>query len=161
MAGEYSKYIKAAALRHQISPQLIAAVIHQESSGNSAAMRYEPHFFRKHFLGKTPASVKLTGYVSKLASFQTELNGRATSWGLMQTLGETARCFGFKGEFFTELCLNPELNIQIGSKYLAHCLEKAGWDTAKGLLIWNGGGNKEYPGEVIANLQAGHGDYLL
>lgn len=134
-----------------INPQLIAAIIWQESRANPFAMRYEPAFFDKYIKDK-----KLTGFIPsfKLISESTERNARATSFGLMQVMGATAREVGFEATFLSELC-DVQNGIEVGVKVLKAKLAKANDDIMKALLLYNGGGNKDYPREVMAHIDSG------
>ena len=134
-----------------INPQLIAAIIWQESRANQYAMRYEPAFFDKYIQNK-----KLTGFIPnfKNVSEATERMARATSFGPMQVMGATAREHGFEGTFLTELC-NAQTGIEMGVKVLKAKLVKANDDINKALLLYNGGGNKDYPREVLAHIDSG------
>lgn len=127
--------------------ELISAVIWQESRGNPYAFRYEPGFYIKYIDGK-----KLTGFVPSfnLVSEKSERHGRATSWGLMQVMGATARENGFEGTFLAELC-DPETNIYVGARILKKLIDKHD-SSQKALLAYNGGSNKEYPAEVFQHL---------
>jgi soluble lytic murein transglycosylase-like protein len=152
-----SKLIVDAAKQTGISPNLLAAVIHQESAGQIYAVRYEPNFFDKYVKPKTRQT--LQGHVPRLCSLETERRMRATSFGLMQIMGQVARERGFKGEFLTEL-LDPAANIKWGSEFLQTLLLKyEGTDRA--LLRWNGGGNPDYAKEVLGHIDSGECHYLL
>lgn len=140
-----------------ISPMLMAAVIHQESSGNPWAVRYEPAFERRYLSSKTRSS--LEGYVPKLCTLDTEIKMRATSYSLMQILGQVARERGFKGEFLTEL-LDPKVNLKWGAEYLQTLLLKH-QNTEKALLRWNGGGDPDYGKKVLSHIDSGACHYLL
>lgn len=134
--------------------KLVSAVIWQESRGNPWATRYEPDFYRRYLQGKQLKS--LAGYVHLTdgRSEITELKERSTSFGLMQIMGQTARESGFKVNELTVL-LDPMVNIEMGTKILAYKIRKKDGDIHKGLLAWNGGGNIEYPNEVIKWLESG------
>lgn len=140
-----------------VSPMLLAAVIHQESSGNVWAVRYEPAFERRYLSNKTRHS--LEGYVPKLCTLDSEIKLRATSFSLMQILGQVARERGFKGEFLTEL-LDPKTNLKWGSEYLQTLLLKH-QNTEKALLRWNGGGDPDYGKKVLKHIDTGDCHYLL
>lgn len=140
-----------------ISSALIAAVIHQESRGQVYAIRYEPGFYRKYLEKKTRE--QLIGFVPSAASLDTELYGRACSYGLMQVMGNTMRERGFKGQFLTEL-LDPATNIRLGSEFLQTLLLRHK-TTEKALQRWNGGGNPEYAKQVLAHLDSGAAHYLF
>jgi soluble lytic murein transglycosylase-like protein len=79
--------IKAA--EFDVDPDLIEAFVMTESSGNPKATRYEPNFYKAYI---QPLLVKqlLTPM---------EAIDRATSWGLMQIMGQTARERGFNSPF--------------------------------------------------------------
>ncbi len=140
-----------------VSPTLLAAVIHQESAGNPYAVRYEPGFFKRYVETKTRKT--MLGYVPVRCSFETEARLRATSFGLMQIMGQVLRERGFKGEFLTE-ALDPKTNIKWGSEFLQTLLLKH-QDTEAALLRWNGGGNKNYGKEVLGHIDSGACHYLL
>lgn len=53
----------------------------------------------------------------------TELWGQRQSWGLMQVMGATAREYGFKGDFLSELC-DPYLGLKYGMIHLRTLLKR-------------------------------------
>lgn len=117
-----------------VDPVLVCAVCEKESSWRPDATRFEPAF--------------LQHYVLKLKLSADESKGRATSWGLMQIMGEVAREEGFGGEF-SEL-LQPEIGLQAGIRHLKRYLDLAHGDVEAALLHWNGGADKKYPAAVLA-----------
>jgi soluble lytic murein transglycosylase-like protein len=143
--------------RYGLPTFLVEAIIDQESSGNPWAIRFEPAFHRTYVLNKPyetfwPCSTK------------TEGEARATSWGLMQVMGQTARELGFTGPFLSELC-DPSVGIDLGCRYLAELAErfpgpKYGWDAV--CAAYNGGPgavqssvlfkNPEYPEKIRERL---------
>jgi soluble lytic murein transglycosylase-like protein len=139
---------------HNLDPKLVGAVIWQESRGRPFANRYEGGFYRKYLQAKKLKD--LPGYVPLAhgRSELTEIKDRATSFGLMQVMGQTAREYGFKFNELTVL-LDPMVNVEIGTKILADKIRKKGGDIHKGLLAWNGGNNLEYPNEVMKWLESG------
>lgn len=132
-----SDIVKAAARRHGIDPALVCAVVEQESDWNPWAMRHEPAFLSK--------------YVESLKLPVTESIARATSWGLMQVMGQVARELGFTGPL-VELC-DPEVGVEYGCRKLEHALQVAGGDKAKALLVYNGGADSSYPAKVLARVK--------
>jgi soluble lytic murein transglycosylase-like protein len=140
-----------------ISPQLLCAVIHQESSGNPYAVRYEPAFLKRYLEDKTKKTIG--GHIPTKCSWQTEVQMRATSFGLMQIMGQVARERGFKGEFLTELC-DPAVNLKWGSEFLQTLLHKHD-TTEKALLRWNGGGDPDYGKKIMRHIDSGAYHYLL
>lgn len=127
---------KQSAQAYALEPALVCAVCEQESGWNRFAMRYEPAFYRVYVLPLGLQDV-------------TEAQARAFSWGLMQVMGEVAREKGFLGQPLSRLC-DPYVGLDVGCKHLASRLAIAGGDVTKGLLLWNGGGNPNYPAEVLA-----------
>jgi len=151
LSAEIEQAIGEAAEAANLPVNLVRAVVITESGGNTAAIRYEPAFFLRYIQGK-PLS-----YVPAGCSRDTEGVGRAHSWGLMQIMGETARCVGFRG-WFPELC-SPAVGLQWACAYLRRLADKYladdDWDVV--LRAYNGGpGNRHntantYPAKVRAN----------
>ena len=133
---------KVIASRHFLSPFLVCAVIEQESSWDTWAIRYEPKFFTKYV-----APLYTNNKISA-----TEAYGRGFSWGLMQLMGECARECGFAEPFLSSLC-DPATGIEWGCQHLRKKLDAADGELNRGLLAWNGGGNKNYATEVFARMQ--------
>lgn len=125
--------------KYGLDGDLVCAIVEQESNWNPWAIRYEPAFY--------------THYVEPLNLGKTESAARATSWGLMQTMGEVAREYGFGGPFLSELC-DPEIGLEIGCKYFSAIMGKVGNNVESALLRWNGGANPAYPSEVQARIPA-------
>ena len=108
---QYMPTIREVAEELSLNPNIIAAIIITESTGKTCAMRFEPGW--RWF---TPTE-HMMAYAEKLGcSVQTEENGQATSWGLMQVMGTVAREHGFRG-WFSELC-QPETGIRYGANHL-------------------------------------------
>jgi hypothetical protein len=164
--------IEIYAERHEIPPDLGAALIMQESQGVFWASRFEEKWFAAKLL-LLPRS-KLAGYVptSGTPSLYDEKIWRAHSWGLCQVMGDRARILGFKGDFLPELISNPEIGLDLGFKYLRQCfgdkppaLMVAGPESPFGRVMrtldddftrvisatlrYNGGGDKTYPHKLI------------
>lgn len=144
----HEQIIKQAAERHLIDPLLVQAVVEQESGGNQWAFRYEPAFFRRYIQDLHEG--QLSGFVPRnIPTLVTEKQARATSWGLMQIMGETARSIGFSGRYLTEL-LDAATNVEWGCLYLAQLLLRSDGNLRRALLKWNGGGDPHYPDKVLA-----------
>ena len=130
---------KKIAANFKLAPELVCALIEQESGWNCWSMRYEPEFFAKYV-----SSLYTNNQISA-----TEAYARGMSWGLCQVMGEVARENGFDMRFLSALC-DPETGISMGCTILAKKLEREGGDVVKGLLAYNGGGNKQYAVQVLA-----------
>lgn len=145
--------------RPEIELNLLLALCWQESSGNHWAIRYEPGY--EYFVQvdkKRPLhDVAQSAQGNRIRALQilgaTEFHAQSTSYGLLQLMGATARDVGFKGKYLTELC-DPEINIAYGSMFLwDYCFKQGKNSTEHALLRYNGGGNKNYPDEVLAKLK--------
>jgi len=111
MSTPFSGLIAATAQRYQLPTALLHALIAVESDGNPWAVRYEPAFFARYIEAKR---WPVFGAVSS----ETEKRLLATSFGLCQVMGVTARELGFTGAFLTQLCA-PALSLDYGCRYLA------------------------------------------
>jgi hypothetical protein len=130
----------------KFDPLLILAICEQESSYNEHAIRFEPKFYRRYVEpGDRPPSAEL------LLSF---------SYGLMQTMGLTLDEQGYfvdcelAGDYASAIdryFVDPELQIEQGCT----CLKRKQGDkgTLFALLRYNGGGNPQYPQEVMARFK--------
>ena len=125
------------AVKYGLDAAMVCAVIEQESGWIPWAMRYEPAFF-DHYISS------MTGLTA------TERTARATSYGLMQVMGQTARELGFSGRFLSELC-DPDVGIDFGCRKLQKEFATHGADES-GLLAYNGGGNPDYGKQVLARV---------
>src|SRR5260370_42339109 len=110
------------AVKHGLDSSLVCAVVEQESSWNTFAMRYEPAFFSR-YIAPLYAANKLT---------PTEAYARGFSWGLMQIMGQTARENGYEGSL-AFIC-DASAGLDIGCKVLAGKLAAANGDVGAGLL---------------------------
>ncbi len=133
-------FIQSVAARHQLPPVLITSIVTQESSGNPWAFRFEPAFLARYV---EPAPRRF-GEVS----IESERMGRATSWGLMQVMGQVARERGFLGVYLPELC-EPGTGIEYGCRQLAllrtRYLASDGW--AGVIAAYNAGSPRRSPGD--------------
>lgn len=128
-----------AAMNAGLPVELVCAVCEQESGWNVWAVRYEPGFYARYI-----SSMKGLG--------ATEMTMRATSFGLMQVMGQTAREFGFDAAYLTELC-DPATGLRYGCKKLSREMDKANGSMAAALLGYNGGGDTAYPAQVMARME--------
>ena len=112
--------------RHGINPPLVQAIIEVESSGDPLAMRYEPEW---------PYFVE-TGV--RGVSRATEEMQQATSWGLMQVMGTTARELGCDAPFLSALC-SPRVGLEFGCRYLAKQLARYDGNEVAAVAAYNAG----------------------
>lgn len=121
---------------HGLDGALLCAVVETESNWQPWAIRYEPAFQKR--------------YVDPLTLTPTETIARSISWGLLQLMGQVARELGFNAKL-ASLC-DPDNGLEWGCKHLKNKIEAHGGDIRAGLLSWNGGGNKDYPAQVIEKI---------
>lgn len=131
------------AAAHNLEPALVCAVIEQESSWNPWAIRFEPQFWQRY--------VQVLQHDLHLSV--TEGECRATSFGLMQIMGQTARELGCSHPSLAQL-FDPREGVEFGCRKLAFCMKAHPDDLTHALLAYNGGSNPKYAGEVIARIPA-------
>lgn len=116
--------IRETAGRHNLPVGLVHAIVQVESGGDPWAVRFEPDFKRLYLDGR---AWKVFGAISH----DTEVMLRATSFGLMQVMGQVAREKGFEGVWLTQLC-SPGFGLEYGCRQLRTMRERwlaaAGWD---------------------------------
>ena len=106
----WDREIETAAKKYSLPVGLVHAIVQTESSGNPWATRFEPGFKTLYLDNR---SWKVYGPVS----MDTEIVSRATSWGLMQIMGQVARERGCEMAFLSELC-RPEAGLEYGCRQL-------------------------------------------
>ncbi len=124
---EIREKIEDTAKLYGIDPDLVEAFVMAESSGNPQATRYEPAFYKRYIQPLIP----------KEGITPHEAIGRATSWGLMQIMGQVARERGFKGEF--EELLTPNQGLDWGCKHLKRFLKRYDPDLDAAIASYNAG----------------------
>jgi len=132
----WSREIVAAAARHDIPPEIIAAMVHQESAGDHKAYRYEPGWRYWYLTGgvlRAPAGISLP----------TERMQQATSWGLMQVMGAVAREMGCELKWLADIRDDPALALDLGCSYLARLRKRFGGGVERWLGAYNSGSPKE------------------
>jgi soluble lytic murein transglycosylase-like protein len=129
-----------AARVHSLWPELVCAVVEQESAWNPWALRYEPAFYARYVEPQVARGALRD---------ETEARARAFSWGLMQVMGQVAREHGFAGASLAALC-EPAAGLDVGCRVLAAKIAAAEGNVTRALLLWNGGGNSDYAAAVLA-----------
>lgn len=135
LAGKY-------AVKYGLLVELVCAVAEQESSWNQYAARFEGAFY-----GKYIQPLMNNGTVTD----RTEANFRATSIGLMQTMGQVVRELGFKGQLLA--LTDPDTSLDWGCMKLMHCMDATQRVISDALLRYNGGGNPQYAPQVMARME--------
>ena len=142
MGGGYDResliaMAKAVAPAFNLPSDLVCAVCEQESGWNPNATRYEQGFRER--------------YIDRMGLPEIEAIQRSTSYGLMQLMGQVAIEMGFKGDLYQ--LLDPEVGLAWGCRYLEKKMVHAEGNTEAALLSWNGGGNEEYPRQVLGRVE--------
>lgn len=123
-----------------VEPELIAAIILQESGGSQYAIRYEP----KWVYWEKPAEISTVLKTSEAS----ERLGQAISWGFMQVMGAVARELDFRGDF-VEL-FYPSVNVQLGTAHLAKFIRKYP-NVLDAIASYNAGAPRKDAGGRYAN----------
>lgn len=157
---EVLRTIEPVATAKGLDKHLILAICQQESSFKSDVSRLENGFYKRY---TEPDSLATTTEVLL-----------AVSYGLMQTMGQALRERGYFVWYLTyynarhtmqlkdplseiavpkainEYMVRPPWQIEWGCEHFITKLKAAKGDVEKALLFWNGGGNPNYPKEVLA-----------
>jgi len=138
ISNEIKDIVLLKAKKYDLYPDLVMAHIMVESSGKPNATRYEPAFFKT--------------YIAKLGiKNEVEAIGRATSWGLLQIMGQVARELGYQGSW-EGLC-DPTVNLEYGCKKLSKCYQRYHPDLDKGIAAYNSGSAVEVFKDGVAVLR--------
>lgn len=129
-----------AANKQSLWPELVCAIVEQESSWNRWALRYEPAFYARYV---EPQLVRGT------IANEGEARARAFSWGLMQVMGQVAREHGFAAPSLAMLG-DPATGLSVGCRVFASKLAAADGNVEHALQLWNGGANPDYATQVLA-----------
>ncbi len=103
----YRADIEIAAAAHALDPDLVAAVVEQESDGLANAYRYEPAFWNSYLRSNPKYATRDPREVS-------------ASYGLMQIMYPTAVDYGFAGA--PEDLWDPATGLEYGCRVLAALL---------------------------------------
>ena len=122
---EIRNAIEPIADRYQIDPDLIEAMVIKESSGIPTATRYEPDFYKR--------------YIVPLKVPEIEGKKRATSYGLLQVMFQSAIEDGYKG--IAEDLLLIETGLEWGVKHLLKKIKKYGQVTLDDAISAYNAGN--------------------
>lgn len=148
-------WIEAAAKRHGLPAAVLAGLVCQESAGNTWAARPEPLY--KWIFGRRAAHLKrLLKLLPQWRTVKQDFYMQRISLGLCQVMGAVAREYGLTGNI-TKLC-QPWTGLEYGAMHLAAKLRRADGDLEKALLLYNGGGDKQYPAKVFAWAREMQGD---
>lgn len=152
----YRLEIETVAMRHELPPDLVEAMVLVESSGHTDAFRFEPAFFARYQAPKKEWAYALT-------------NPRryGSSYGLMQIMLAVAREVGFTG--VPEELFVPEIGLEYGCRKLA---ELCRWAERRGnglpedvrlrsaLASYNGGHLRNEP-DFVPDRNAAYADKVL
>ncbi len=113
-----------------LEPRLVMeAWVAQESAWDPYATREEPSFFMRYIDPKL---------VTMPRRRRREKWGLATSFGLLQVMGVTAREIGFTGRYLAQLT-DPSLGLYFGVQYLLKQRNGGDGSWTQALAAYNGG----------------------
>lgn len=143
----YRKEIEHVADSLMLPPSLVAAVIQEESRFEPWAARVEPHYKRKAVVQDVARA--WSKRYRNLPTYETELDDRSRSYGLMQVMGQLAREQGFSARYLSEMYL-PRNTIMHGAMRLRVLLDRYRGDTLSAISAYNQGNNRKR-GETFTN----------
>jgi len=140
----YTREIRTEAAKHGLDPNLVEALVLQESAGNTDAFRFEPNFWNRYlknnllYKGRNPRRV-------------------SSSYGLMQVMFPVAVEDGLDSAAPPETLFVPERGLEAGCRRLAKLLawakgfpgttaEQQLWAA---LASYNGGRGGNEPGSPV------------
>jgi hypothetical protein len=129
---------RSTAQSHHLFEHIICGICEQESSWVPWAYRYEPAFYSRY--------VEPLFNDGKITI--TEAHGRAISWGLGQTMGQSVREIGY-ADWLPMLC-DPAIGLEWVCRLFERKLQHAQGSIVQALQLWNGGGNLAYAPSVLA-----------
>lgn len=140
-------HIVAAANRHAIPVNLLAAICAKESSFNPWAWNPEPAYrylwdvregapFRALTNTERNSEIPPEDFPRVDGDRDQEWWGQQSSWGVAQVMGAVAREHGFRGVFFPELC-RPEIGLEFACRLLERLLSR--YDEADAVSAYNAG----------------------
>lgn len=141
--------IERVAATHGVDPNVIEAMVWQESGGDEFAWNPEPRYryfwdvkqqgpFRSVTASEMAAKFPPKDFPVFGGDRDQEWWAQQASWGLLQIMGAVAREQGFRGVYLVELS-QPTLNLDIGCRFFAALLKWAKGDTWKAVAAYNGG----------------------
>lgn len=143
---QLAQRIESTAQRHGLPPGLVEALVAVESGGDTFAIRFEPRFYDRYIRNNPAVRAKAP------CSLETERQAQATSWGLMQVMGATARAGGYGAPFLSGLT-DPEAGLEAGCAHLARLRDthhpRHGW--AGAVAAYNAGSVRLAPGGGFVN----------
>lgn len=145
----YRGAIEQAARLHGVDPDVVEAMVLQESTGRPWAWNPEPKYRwfwdvqqRRPFRTLTPAEIASKwpphDFPALTAERDQEWWGQQASWGLLQVMGAVARERGFNGLYLTELS-EPSVGLFVGCKHFAGLVRLAEGDIWKAVGMYNAG----------------------
>lgn len=174
--------IEAAAAARTLDPDLLAALVEQESAGDQNAWNPEPRYryfwnvrtgkpFRRVSDLELAAKFPPADFPALAGDPDQEWWGQQSSWGLTQIMGAVAREHGYTGKYLPALCSDVAINLAIGAAHLADQIKWAGSAyvglesgrqaaaTRAGLAAYNGGRAGNSPAGPLRN--ASYADHVL
>jgi soluble lytic murein transglycosylase len=99
---------------------------------------------RRHAAARNLDPYLVAALVAQESTFQADVRSIANAWGLMQIVPGTGRRYASRlgiAKFSTARLTDPEVNVRIGTSYLADLVARFG-DIAQALAAYNAGENR-------------------
>ena len=128
--------VKAPALRFGLEPELVAALVMQESGGKSDAWNPEPRYqwfwdvktqkpFRRVTQAEVASKFPPADFPCRAGDRDQEWWAQQASWGALQLMGACAREVGCHLEYLPGLC-DPAEGLEWGCRWFAKLLSRFG-----------------------------------
>lgn len=154
-----------------LAPNLVEAMVLQESSADPFAWNPEPRYrylwnvhtqqpFRALTFAERASEAPPADFPSLAGDRDQEWWGQQASWGLLQVMGALGREVGFVGAYLPQLS-DPDLNLRLGCAHMARLMAWSSGDVRQAAAAYNGGkgnytgaGPQQYASHVLALLQS-------
>jgi hypothetical protein len=155
---ELQFHIDFIAKGHDLNPQLVAAMVMVESSGDHTAWNPEQKYryfwdvklwkpFRKVTDEENTSEFPPKDFHSLAGDADNEWWAQQASWGVMQVMGAVAREHGYRESYLTGLCRDVPTGLLFGCRVLQGHLRWAKGIVPQAVAAYNGGrvGNQTAP----------------
>jgi hypothetical protein len=129
-----SPYVASWSSKYGLPPELVRAIVEQESGGDPWAWRPEPRYrylwdvrqgraFRALTIPEITSAAPPVDFPYLAGGRQQEWSAQRASWGLMQVMGALARELDFRGPYIPAIC-QPQQNLEFGCRRLAQLRDR-------------------------------------
>lgn len=123
---------------YSLPPGVLQAMAWQESKMDPEAQRYEPGFYARYIQDRPKDDLGGHWPSPGLMPEAEERAARATSYGLLQVMGQVARELGFVGISLHFALCDPETGVKFGAQHFSNKLKRYK-DLGAALSAYNAG----------------------